>query len=100
MMCDVRKSTSEEMLEVFNKFKKSKPEVKWYDGRPSLFFKIGRKELRINYIYLPHSSISCEFYTGVHNIRFDARIILTEQLEREITEFIKNGISKSVLDYI
>lgn len=100
MMCDVRKSTSEEMLEVFNKFKKSKPEVKWYDGWPSLFFKIGRKELRINYIYLPHSSISCEFYTGVHNIRFDGTIKITKDIEKEISNFIKNGISKSVLDYI
>ena len=99
-MCDVRKSTSEEMLEVFNKFKKSKPEVKWYEERPCLFFKIGRKELRINYIYLPHGSLSCEFYTGVDNIRFDGTIKITKDIEKEISNFIKNGISKSVLDYI
>ena len=100
MMCDVRESTSDEMVEVFNKFKKVKPEVKWYDENPYLTFKIGNKELRINNIYFRHGSLRMEFYTGVNNIRFDARVKLTEQLEKEITEFIKHGISKSVLDYI
>ena len=47
-----------------------------------------------------HGSLSVEFYTGVDNIRFDSRIKLTEEIQIEINEFIKHGLSKSVLNYI
>jgi hypothetical protein len=100
MTCDVRDASEKDMLIVYNKFKQFKPEVKWSDERPSLLFKNGRQEFRINNIYFPHESLSIEFYTGTDNIRFDCRIKLTEEIKAEILKFVKHGTSKSVLDYI
>ena len=100
MMCDARESPEQEMLVLYHKFKKFKPEVTWYDETPSLSFKKGNQEFRIKYIYFPRGSLSVEFYTGVDNIRFDSRIKLTEEIQIEINEFIKHGLSKSVLNYI
>ena len=100
MMCDVRESTSEEMLKVFNSFKKIKPEIRLFEERPTLIFEKSNKKLVVSNIYFHHDSIYCEFYTGVDNIRFDGKIVLTEDLKSKITELIKHGTSKNVLDYI
>ena len=101
MMCDVRESTSEEMLKVFNSFEKIKPEIRWFEERPTLIFEKLNKKLVISNIYFQHNSMYCEFYTGVDNIRFYGKILLTEELKAKITELIKHGTSKkNVLDYI
>lgn len=100
MMCDVRESTSEEMLKVFNSFDKIKPEIRWFEETATLIFEKSNKKLVVSNIYFPHDSIYCEFYTGVDNIRFDGKIVLTEDLKSKITELIKHGTSKNVLDYI
>ena len=100
MMCDVRESTSEEMLKVFNSFDGIKPEIRWFEETATLIFEKLNKKLVISNIYFPHNSIYCEFYTGIDNIRFDGKIILTEKLKSKITELIKHGTSKNVLDYI
>ena len=64
------------------------------------FLKKLNKKLVISNVYFKHNSIYCEFYTGVDNIRFDGKIVLTEDLKSKITELIKHGTSKNVLDYI
>ncbi len=100
MMSDVRNSTNDEMLVVYNKFKTIKPQVSWYDERPTLVFENKTQKLTINDIYLQHGSLWLKFYPGVDNIRFDGTIKINDEIKNEINEFIKHGTSKNVLDYI
>lgn len=44
-MSDVRNSTNDEMLVVYNKFKTIKPQVSWYDERPTLVFENAIEQL-------------------------------------------------------
>ena len=54
MMCDVRESTSEEMLQVFNSFDKIKPEIRWFEETATLIFEKLNKKLVVSNIYFPH----------------------------------------------
>lgn len=64
-MVDVRQSTNEEMLIVYNKFKSIKPHVTWYDERPTLTFKNKTQTLIIESIYFIHGALRMSFYPAV-----------------------------------
>lgn len=97
---DIRNSTPEDMIKVFESFLSIKPTITWYDERPTLKFKKGNKELHILNVYFMHNSINAIFFTGVDNIVFESRIPLNDKLEKQVTELIEHGISKDILDYI
>lgn len=100
---DVREASSEKINTIYQEFKKFKPEVTWYDGRAYLRFKNEKgQKFSTNSIYLEHynNDVKCEFTPNVDNLRFDGDLVFTDEIRKELSEFIKHGISKDPLDYI
>lgn len=103
MQMDVRKTTNEKITELYQEFKKYKPEITWDDEHPYLIFKnsTGQK-FTTGSIWLEYNikDVSCSFYPNVDNIRFDGYLEFTKEIIEEIKEFIKHGTSKDPVDYL
>ena len=98
MQCDVRKCPEDEIQLLFNTITQHKPDDVKHDGDHCfLTYKSGKQKLSV---WVRHwKSASFEFYTGVHNIRFDGWFEEPHQIA-VLKEHAKDGLGTKVSDFI
>lgn len=108
MQMDVRRVDSEKINTLYQEFKKFKPEVNWKDDRVDLIFMNKEKQkFEIRSIYITtiddpmvHASTVCSFIPNTDNITFTGMLVYTDEIRKELSEFIKHGTSKDPIDYL